>query len=111
MLACDTSVTTAWACANVNRAPCAASPSRLGVGARPPYDPSASARSVSIVTRRTLRSVFGASENERPPLHESTAAAAAKRITEDQEIRRPGANRGRSKNPVCLLISWSPDLL
>src|SRR5437762_1826632 len=77
MLACETSVTTAGACAKVKRAPCAARPSRFGVAARPPYDPSASARSVSMVTRRMLRSAFDASANDRwaKRPHEPTATA------------------------------------
>src|SRR5262252_10456898 len=53
---CETSVTTACACANSKRAPRAASRSRLGVETRPPLAPSASARQVSIVTSKTFRS-------------------------------------------------------
>src|SRR5690349_2353322 len=60
MLVWDVRVTTACAWANVNRTPAAASRSRLGVIARPPYDPSASARSVSIEIKSTLRSARGA---------------------------------------------------
>src|ERR1043166_6597890 len=56
MLACDGSVTTAWACANVNRMPRAASASMVGVRAGPPAAPIASARNVSIVIMRTFRS-------------------------------------------------------
>src|SRR5262245_192440 len=54
MLACDGSVTTAWACANEKRTPAAAIASMLGVRAGPPYELKASPRSVSTVTRRTF---------------------------------------------------------
>src|SRR6266567_3929386 len=55
MLACDGRVTTVWACARSNRIPSAARRSIHGVAARAlPYAPNASARSVSIVIRRTL---------------------------------------------------------
>src|SRR5262245_236730 len=54
MLACDGSVTTAWACANEKRTPAAASASMLGVRAGPSYELRASPRSVSTVTRRTF---------------------------------------------------------
>src|SRR5438067_1049903 len=77
MLACETSVTTACAWAKEKRAPWAARRSRVGVAARPPYAPSASARSVSIVTRRTLRSGLGVTANERPPIQEQAARAAS----------------------------------
>src|SRR6185503_15902942 len=75
MLACETSVTTACACAKSKRAPCDARASRFGVEARPPYAPSASARRVSMVTSRMLRSALGATENSLPPLHEPAAEA------------------------------------
>src|SRR5262245_45820166 len=56
MLACDGSVTTVCACARSKRTPPAASRSIHGVDARGlPYEPSASARSVSIVMSRMLR--------------------------------------------------------
>src|SRR5215471_16326239 len=106
MLACDTSVTTACACAKVNRAPRDASASRLGVGARPPYEPSASARSVSIVTSRMLRSAFGWTVKVRAPPHDSATAATS--TTGDQEIRSVGENGAW---PRSLLTSRSPDLL
>src|SRR4051812_20002246 len=109
MLACDTSVTTACACAKVKRAPCDASASRFGVAALPPYDPSASARSVSIVTSRILRSGFGATVNALPPLH--AKSAAAKSTTGDQERKRPGGVPAASRHPDCLLSSLSPGLL
>ncbi len=87
---CDGSVTTACACANVNRAPWAASRSRRGVAARPPYDPSASARSVSIVTIRTFWSAFGTIANALPRGHQMAAATTAHASTPPAKRRRPG---------------------
>ena len=89
MLACEVSVTTAWACAKSKRAPWAASRSRFGVTARPPYEPSASARSVSMVTRRMLRSAFGATENADGPLQ--AANAKAPKAPRHQGHKRLGA--------------------
>src|SRR5262245_53556827 len=55
MFACDGSVTTVDACAVVKRAPAPASRSSHGVATwRLPYEPSASARSVSMVMSRTF---------------------------------------------------------
>src|SRR5258708_4699133 len=54
MFAWDGSVITLWACAPVNTSPWRARRSRFGVRTRVfPAKPSASARSVSIVTRMT----------------------------------------------------------
>src|SRR6187401_677393 len=93
MLACEVSVTTAWACAKSKRAPWAANRSGFGVDARPPYEPSASARSVSMVTRRMLRSVFGETENADPPLHAANAKA-------------PKAPRHQDHRRLCALCAF-----
>ena len=54
----------------------AASASRLGVAALPPYTPSASARSVSIVTSRTLRSLVRVTVKESARHHQSQVIPA-----------------------------------
>src|SRR5579864_8812067 len=78
IVACDGSVRTVEACANVKRAPCAASRSRFGVAAGPPYELSASARSVSIVTSRTFASgVAGRTKAWSRHHHQTPAPIAA----------------------------------
>src|SRR6476469_1910388 len=90
MLAWETSVTTAWAWAKLKRAPRDASLSRLGVIARPPYAPTASARSVSMVTKRMLRSGLGISVNDGPPrsVHAPRAIRPRPRRYADHEVCR-----------------------
>ena len=73
MLACDASVVTLCACASEKRTPAPASRSIHGVAASAlPYAPSASARSVSTVTSRTLRPA----SRSRPDPERSTIATA-----------------------------------
>src|SRR5579864_7562113 len=95
IVACDGSVRTVEACANVKRAPCAASRSRFGVAAGPPYELSASARSVSIVTSRTFASgVAGRTKAWSRHHHQTPAPIAAMTTTLPIVIRRGGGRRG-----------------
>jgi hypothetical protein len=102
MLACDGSVVTAWACADSNRSPIAASRSMLGVLALPPYAPTASARNVSIVMRRTFsssrRSNTGTPALEKyrratTPSRTSTRTAPAPAMTARRRELRGGSGR------------------
>src|SRR5437899_12967031 len=91
MLACDGNVTTAWAWANEKRTPAAAIASMLGVRAGPPYELRASARSVSIVTRRTFCSVSAARMSPRTvprAAQYSTPTTPAARATVATAMRR-----------------------
>src|SRR5579864_8121758 len=94
IVACDGSVRTVEACANVKRAPCAASRSRFGVAAGPPYELSASARSVSIVTSRTFSSGVAGSTKAGPRHHHQTPETNAAMTTTAPPIAtRRGVDR------------------
>src|SRR3954451_4229757 len=92
MLACEGRVVTLWACAAVKRAPRAANSSSRGVAAAAwPYDPSASARSVSIVISRTFlgevaRCVFLDSDNPEQWIVRSAANAEIVRKVLDKAL-------------------------
>src|SRR5688572_16258270 len=82
MLACDGRVTTLWAWAAVKTRPPAARPSRFGVAARRlPAKPRASARRVSMVTRRTSGRGAAAAATGPP-----ARTKAAKRAPTDLDI-------------------------
>src|SRR5580765_8906497 len=100
MLACDGSVTTAWAWANEKRTPAAAIASMLGVRAGPPYELRASPRSVSIVTRSTFCSGFAARMSPRTvarvPQYTAPTTPAAKRTDASARRRRLDASGGEA---------------
>src|SRR5262249_43606330 len=79
-----------------NRAPCAASRSRLGVGTRPPVAPRASARHVSIVTSSTFRSLLTlrVKAGVRSHHHAPNARAAAPTPRNKRIVHRPRAGGG-----------------
>src|SRR3954452_18200922 len=98
MLTCDGNVTTLCACAFVNTMPSAASRSRNGVFTRvlPEY-PTASARSVSIVTRMTSGlpcSAFGGAEGSRWQARIETAASAREKRRIDRAKDTCARKRG-----------------
>src|SRR5207302_6491033 len=82
MLACDGSVTTLCACAREKRTPRSARRSIHGVDTLAlPYAPSASALSVSIVIRRTLRSASRLGRRlSQPRLAHAISTAASEQI-------------------------------
>ena len=95
MLACDGSVTTAWAWAKSNRTPSLARRSRAGVRARPPYAPRASARSVSMVTSRMFWWAIG--RKSACTAGRSIANAAAARAATSTAATPARPHRGRRR--------------
>src|SRR5689334_11864398 len=109
MVACDGRVTTVDACAAVNRTPPAASRSIHGVVAvLLPYAPTASARSVSTVMRRTF--CAGSRRTPDGEAREHAPRRRADRTTHMQDA--PCSNRlrisDRGMRPAWLRAAFDP---